>query len=198
MTSYILYRAQKLTSLLLTFSPQEEFRDIVDNFAEIGYPSLPVNPELVSFAILELVSNSIRAHREKGVAEPVCVGLRTESGRFLATVQDAGRGFDPSLLPYDLDSRPEEVDVMSDEFSSYRQRHAGSRFGMGIYVAKKTFRDFRLGFVDASSQPCPWFSGKVKGTVIELGLPLVASPTDGEGEEIAELETVGNLEEARP
>lgn len=87
---------------------------------------------------------------------------------------------------------------MSDQFSSYRQRHAGSRFGMGIYVAKKTFRDFHLGFVDASSQPCPWFSGKVKGTVIELGLPLIPRPADGDGEAMAELEMVGNLEEAQP
>lgn len=176
----------------------------MDNFAEIGYPSLPVNPELVSFAILELVSNSIRAHREKGVTEPVKVDLCTEAGQFRATVKDSGRGFDPSLLPYDINSKPEDVDVMSDEFSTYRQRHAGSRFGMGIYVAKKTFRDFRLSFVDSSSRPCPWFSGKVRGTVIELGLPLVGPPPAGGGaayadfaEPLGELETVADLEEAR-
>lgn len=199
MASYIVYRTQKLTSLLLSFDPGDEFRDIVDNFAEIGYPPLPVNPELVSFAILELVSNSIRAHRERGVAEPVMVDLRAEEGRFRAIVQDSGRGFDPSLLPYDLAARPEEVDVMSGCFVTYRELHEGSRFGMGLYVAKKTFRDFRLDFVDGASAPCPWFSGKVRGTRIELGLPLVASPSpDLPAELVEDLEPVGTVEEARP
>jgi sensor histidine kinase regulating citrate/malate metabolism len=195
MASYIVYRSQQLESLLLSFSPDEEFRGIVDSFSEIGYPPLPVNPELVSFALLELVSNSIRAHREKGVPDKVNVSLRAEGGLLRATVLDAGRGFDPSLLPYDLDAAPDDVDIMSDGFSSYRQRHGGSRFGMGIYVAKKTFRSFSLCFVDSQSSPCPWFSGKVRGTRIELALPLRDGPAPAQGGS-GEDELLESLEEA--
>jgi anti-sigma regulatory factor (Ser/Thr protein kinase) len=176
MASYIVYRSQKLTSLLLKYSPDAEFRTVVDNFSEISWPSLPINPELISFALLELVSNSIRAHREKGITEPVRVDLRTDSQELRASVIDAGRGFDPSVLPYDITAGVETVNVMGDAFTAYRDMHEGRRFGMGLYVARKTFRRFNLYFVDSQENPCPWFSGKVKGTRIDLALPIVAAP----------------------
>jgi anti-sigma regulatory factor (Ser/Thr protein kinase) len=191
MTSYIVYRAEQLTSLLLSFNPETEFRIIVDAFGEIQYPTLPVNPELVSFALLELISNSIRAHRERGVTEAVKVQLESNSGEFQATVLDAGRGFDPSLLPYDLNAAASDVDVMSEPFSDYRRVHGGSRFGMGLYMAKKTFSSFKLCFVDAAGVPCPWYSGKVKGTKIALSLPIAdkVESTD-DVESVDEVETL--------
>ena len=194
MTSYLEYRSQKLMSLLLTFSPDEEFRVILDSFKDITYPPISVNPELISFALLELVSNSIRAHRERGVTEAVKVKLSIEDGEFRATVQNSGRGFDPTLLPYDINSKPETVDVMSDSFAAYRQQFGGSRFGMGLYVAKKTFADFRLGFVDGAENPCPWFSGTVKGTKIDLSLPLLDS--DAAMADSGRASAVEDLEEA--
>lgn len=192
MTSSIVYRTKEVTSLLLTIDPGTEFRRIVDDFEEIHYPPLRVNPELVSFALLELVSNSIRAHREKGITDAVLVQIAAEGGELRARVQDSGRGFDPSLLPYDIDAAPENVDLMSDAFAEYRRRHDGSRFGMGLYVAKKTFRKFQLAFVDAGDRPCPWFSGKVKGTRIDMTLPL-ARPED---DAAADVEEISSFEEA--
>jgi anti-sigma regulatory factor (Ser/Thr protein kinase) len=176
MGSYIAFRSRSLKSLCLSFPPEGEFRAVVDTFGEIGYPSLPVNSELISFALLELVSNSIRAHRERKVADPVAVRLEAADEEFRATVLDAGRGFDPSRLPYDLFAPASDVDIMSDSFAAYREEHGGSRFGMGLYVAKKTFSRFSLQFVDAQEQPCPWFSGAVRGTRIELGLPFASIP----------------------
>lgn len=173
MTSYIVYRTQRLTSLRLKFSPSIEFREVVDDFNDISYPPTAVNPELLSFAILELVSNSIRAHREKGIQEEVLVTLIVDEGELHATVLDSGRGFDPTKLPYDLEARPENVDIMSQSFAEYRDQFDGSRFGMGLYVAKKTFPKFRLVFVDSQGKACPWFSGTVKGTKIDLGLPIM-------------------------
>lgn len=206
MASYIVYRSQKLSSLHLQFSPDAEFRTIVDNFGEIFWPPLPVNPELVSFALLELVSNSIRAHREKGVTESVKVELQADEGELRATILDAGRGFDPSLLPYDLCAGVETINVMSEEFSNYRDIHEGKRFGMGLYVARKTFKRFVLNFVDSQETPCPWFSGKVKGTRIDLALPIaeglvafslphsgIAEAEEGEAEELAGLEEVDDV-----
>jgi anti-sigma regulatory factor (Ser/Thr protein kinase) len=188
MTSYIVYRTQRLTSLRLKFSPGVEFREVVDDFNDISYPPTAVNPELLSFAILELVSNSIRAHREKGIADEVQVTLVVDSGELHATVLDAGRGFDPTKLPYDLEAKPESVDIMSQSFAEYREQFDGSRFGMGLYVAKKTFPEFTLIFVDGQGKACPWFSGTVRGTKIDLGLPIM------EKEAIASLEDSGGLE----
>jgi anti-sigma regulatory factor (Ser/Thr protein kinase) len=172
MGSYIVFRSRSVKSLSLSFSPAAEFRSVVDTFGEIEYPRLPVNSDLVSFALLELVSNSIRAHREQRVTEPVAVTLNAAGEEFHVVVLDSGRGFDPSRLPYDLAAPVTDVDIMGDAFAAYRDVHGGSRFGMGLYVAKKTFPRFSLEFVDAHEQPCPWFSGAIKGTRIELGLPL--------------------------
>lgn len=190
MESYIVYRSERLSALSLAFDPGQEFRSIVDQFGEIAYPDLRLNPELVSFAILELVSNSIRAHKERGIADEVQVTLAMEEGEFRVTVTDSGRGFDPGRLPYDLDAPAETVDVMSEAFLEYRERYGSTRFGMGLYVAKKTFPRFRLRFVDGGGNSCPWYSGMVKGTRIDLAYPL------GGGDGVEDIEAVATLEEA--
>jgi hypothetical protein len=41
---------------------------------------------------------------------------------------------------------------------------------MGIYVAKKTFDEFRLVFLDAQDRPTPWLPGVCVGTLITLGV----------------------------
>jgi len=114
----------------------------------------------------------VRAHREKAVAEEVRVGFSAGGGELSVTILDAGRGFDPTLLPYDLEAPPDSIDLLGDSFAEYRERHGGSRFGMGLYIAKRTFPRFRLSFVDREGRPCPWFSGSVKGTRIDLAAPL--------------------------
>lgn len=201
---YIVYRAQRVATLLLTIPPEVEFRTVVDSFAEVGYPPLAAKADIVSFALLELVSNSMRAHRERGIGEPVKVSFNAAGSELGISVLDSGRGFDPRLLPYDLDAPVETVDLLSDSFAEYQRRYGGSRFGMGLYVAKKTFPRFSLSFVDRSDRSCPWFSGLVKGTRIDLGLPIVesgaapplgargesADPAD-EVEELSPLEEVG-------
>lgn len=146
----------------------------MESFAEIAYPPLPVKGELVSYALLELVSNSLRAHRERGVGEPVRVGIEARDKELSVTILDAGRGFDPSRLPYKLDEPVDRIDLMGAAFAAYRERYGGSRFGMGIYVAKTVFPRFQLSFVDRENKPCPWYSGAVRGTRIDLGLPILS------------------------
>ena len=50
---------------------------------------------------------------------------------------------------------------------------------MGIYIAKKTFEDFRLIFLDERDQPMAWIAGKTTGTLIAVSigtLPDLSSP----------------------
>lgn len=197
MAPYLEYRSERSRSLRLDYRPDVEFRDVVDGLGSLRYPELAVKSDLVTYALLELVSNSLRAHREKGVAEPVVLSFRVEEGELAISLRDAGRGFDPGKLPYDLDSDPEQVDLMSPAFLDYRERNGGSRFGVGLYVAKRTFGRFRLSFVDRYDRPCPWFSGHVKGTLVEAGVAL-ALPAAAErpGPAIPDLEDLECLEEA--
>lgn len=177
MVPYVEYRSQRFSTLLLEFDPAEEFRLAVEKLGELHYPSIPVNPDLVSFALLELLSNSIRAHRDRKVLEPVRLDIAVTEEELAFSVIDAGRGFNPALLPYDLNAPPPAVDLMDSNFTEYRERYGGTRFGMGLFVAKKTFPRFSLSFIDREERPCSWFSGSVRGTKIELGIPLTTIET---------------------
>jgi anti-sigma regulatory factor (Ser/Thr protein kinase) len=175
MSPYLEYRSQRYSTLSLEIDPGTEFRQVVDDFGELRYPPIGVNHDLVGFALLELVSNSIRAHKEHGVDEPVRVTFAATDRELGITVLDSGRGFNPALLPYDIGAPVETVDLMGDAFASYRDRSGGSRFGMGIYSARKIFPRFSIAFVDRSGSRCPWFAGAVRGTRIDLGIGLLPS-----------------------
>jgi hypothetical protein len=69
-----------------------------------------------------------------------------------------------------LDADPSRLDLHSPEFEEYQKRNGFKRFGMGIYVAKKTFDQFRLVFLDESEQPTSWSPGKTVGTLIILSV----------------------------
>ncbi len=172
-----------------------EFRHIVEDFGTLRFPPIGVNHDLIGFALLELISNSIRAHRERSVLEPVMVTFTASDEELAITVLDAGRGFNPSLLPYDLEASIDTVDLMGDAFAAYRDRNGNRRFGMGIYSVKKIFPRFSLTFIDRAGQPCPWYSGIVKGTRIDLGIGYieerdVAEPVDAT---LLELDAVEEL-----
>lgn len=53
---------------------------------------------------------------------------------------------------------------------------------MGIYVAKKTFDEFRLVFLDEKDLPMRWTAGKTVGTLITLsvGTRTGSEPVEGD------------------
>lgn len=172
MLPYLEYRHRQCQDLSLRFAPSQEFREVVDAVRAVRLPPISVNAELAAFSVLELLSNSIRAHREHGVKEDVSLWYTLETDRLKIEILDSGRGFDPSRLPYSLSDPPDRVDPTSDVFVAYRSAHGNGRFGMGLLAARRTFPEFSLSFVDRDLNPCPWFSGMVRGTRILLSAPL--------------------------
>jgi anti-sigma regulatory factor (Ser/Thr protein kinase) len=154
----------------LTVSPHADFREVIRILGEIRIPPTQVSDEHIRFAILELLNNSIRAHREKGETRDIFVDMTVSDGRLVVAIRDFGGGFDPGRLPYDLDADPSTLDLQSPPFEDYQKRNGYKRFGMGIYVAKKTFHEFRLLFLDAQDRPAPWAPGRVVGTLITLAV----------------------------
>jgi anti-sigma regulatory factor (Ser/Thr protein kinase) len=150
----------------LNIHPTAEDRWVLDILAgsagEVG------SPENVKFALLELISNSLRAHRERGVREPVHTVLRFEDGHLTVTIRDSGGGFDPSTLPYDLDGDVQAVDPNDASFQEYQKRNNFQRFGMGLLVARRVFPSFSLAFVDAEGRSVRWGEGAVSGTMIRM------------------------------
>jgi len=148
------------------------FASILRTFSDIRYPACRVDDERITFAVLEMVSNSVRAHREAGVDAPVVVRLRARGGRLHAVVMDRGGGFDPSRLPYDLGDPPDVIDMTSPAFAAYRDRYDGARFGMGLVAARRVFPEFSLNFVDDQRRRRRWPDPGIVGTVVSMAMPL--------------------------
>ena len=159
----------------LSVSPRADFRDVIHAMEAITLPPTGVSGDNIKFAILELVNNSIRAHREKNEERDIRIVLSVSDGRLEVEIRDFGGGFNPSALPYDLDADPRSLDLHSAPFDDYQRRNGYKRFGMGIYVAKKTFDRFQIAFLDHTEKPLPWQEGKVAGTLITLSVPAEVS-----------------------
>jgi len=171
----IVYRDAQKTALRFLIMPRTPFQEILKSFSEIRYPDTEIADEQITFAILELVSNSIRAHQERKTNESVIVEFRCEEDTLKVGIQDAGGGFDPKGLPYSFDEPVSSLDMMSPAFISYRERHDFQRFGMCLVAVRKVFPRFRLAFIDREMKPVEWPSGCIVGTRIDLELPLGAS-----------------------
>ena len=76
----------------LKISPKADFRDVLHTLGEIGIPTTRVSDENIRFAILELLNNSIRAHREKGESRDICLDLTVTDGRLVIAIRDFGGG----------------------------------------------------------------------------------------------------------
>jgi len=169
---------QHSRTIRLTVDPQADFRQVIHTLESIAIPPARVSEEHIRFAILELLNNSIRAHREKEEPRNIFVDLTVDDGRLIVAIRDFGGGFDTTRLPYDLDADPAGLDLHSTPFEEYQKKNGYKRFGMGIYVARKTFDEFRLVFLDSQDRPTPWAPGRTVGTLITLSVSMEAANGD--------------------
>jgi anti-sigma regulatory factor (Ser/Thr protein kinase) len=168
-------------TIRLTVSPRANFREAIRLLGAITIPPTPVSDEHIRFAILELLNNSIRAQKEKGDPRDICIDMTVSDGRLVVSIRDYGGGFDLARLPYDLSADSASLDLRSSPFEEYQKQNGYKRFGMGLYIAKKTFEDFRLVFLDQQDRPAQWAPGQVAGTLITVSVGT--RPVDGEGKE---------------
>jgi hypothetical protein len=163
-------------SVRLAVCPKADFRQIIHIFHSIEMPRARVRVENIRFAILELVNNSLRAHRDKGEDRDILVSLTVAGCRLSVVIRDDGGRFDPGRLPHDITADPAALDLHSAPFEEYQGRKGCKRFRMEIAVARKTFDSFHLQFLDERSMPSPFVPGRIVGTLITLELTTAASP----------------------
>ncbi len=162
----ILFRKKRLRELRFNILPHCRIHQIVPVLNAISfYPAL-ANRDHIAYALLELINNSLRAHREKGVNDPILVKLNAGKSHLRIEVKDKGGGFDPHKLPYDLFDTNIPENLNTDPFLQYRRIHENKRFGMGLIIAKRVFHRFTLQFVDQEGQPRPWGDPNIVGTHI--------------------------------
>jgi anti-sigma regulatory factor (Ser/Thr protein kinase) len=168
-TGHLEFKERSSRRIVLHIHPAADFREILTVVHAIRLPQFVPNEENVKYAILELLNNSLRAHRERKVDRRISTMFVTAESRLEVSVKDFGGGFDPKSLPYDLAGDTSEVDHTSEAFQEYQRRNEYLRFGMGLLVARKTFDDFALSFFDEREEPVEWGTGPVCGTLITCG-----------------------------
>jgi len=164
------YRDKTYKRITIKIKPRMQFKKILDTLEEIMLPEMGSKQQNLKYAVLEMVNNSIRAHRENKINEPICINLNHAISALTIEVRDSGPGFDPGSLPYSLEDDPTDIDVKSKTFLEYRERNNYLRFGMGLYVVRKTFPVFELNFLDEEGHAIPFTPGQVHGTSITVGI----------------------------
>ena len=162
--SYIHFRKRATKALRVQLDPRSRIRDVLEQLSLLELEGIEHEKERIVYALIELITNSIRAQREKDRLDPIGLEISAREGYYLFVLRDSGGGFDPRELPYDLSLPPSIVNVEDPKFHVYRERHEFARFGMGIHIARLTFDDFELSFIDKTGAPSPWYSGRVWGT----------------------------------
>jgi anti-sigma regulatory factor (Ser/Thr protein kinase) len=127
--------------------------------------------EHIIFSIMELVNNSLRAHREKEIKDkPIKIKLESTEKSLIIEILDFGKGFDLNDLPYDYFQDPNSIDNQSSEFQKYREKFEYKRFGMGLLTAKKLFDSFLLDFHSHGKLSKQYDPNQTEGTIIKLGV----------------------------
>jgi len=157
-------------TIRLTVSPRADFREAIRLLGAIAIPPTRVSEEHIRFAVLELLNNSIRAQNDKGDPRDISIDMTVSDGRLVVSIRDYGGGFDVAKLPYDLAADSDSLDLRSSPFQEYQKENGYKRFGMGLYIARKTFEDFRLVFLDQQDRPTAWAPGQIAGTLITVSV----------------------------
>jgi anti-sigma regulatory factor (Ser/Thr protein kinase) len=166
----IAFRNRSYRRIRLQISSRARFHEILRIVNSIEYPGDAVDSEQVNYALLELLNNSLRAHRDKNIDRNILAEMWVIDGSLHVRVTDWGGGFDPASLPHDLNGQVHELDPNDEVFVAYREKHGYRRFGMGLYIAKRTFPRFDLHFFDEEQNRVDWGTGRVSGTCIDMAI----------------------------
>jgi DNA topoisomerase VI subunit B len=103
-------------------------------------PDSPHDDEHTRYAVLELINNSLRAHRENGIKDTIKTEMNVKDEVLTISIVDRGGGFDISKLPYNISEQVDDIDTNSGKFQEYREENQYKRFGMGCLSLVAFFR----------------------------------------------------------
>jgi len=167
MQKYIIYGKKKYESLKISFSKENEIKDILVTLIELSIPLPTIDANNWEFVVLELMTNAHRASLEKNTDQKIYLNLKIENGQFTTMICDGAGGFDINSLPYDISLPADKIDVFSSSFEDYRLKNDYKRFGLGLFSAKKFGDWFDIYFVNSKHEKLPEYQpGKTYGTVI--------------------------------
>ncbi len=164
----IVYNRMSSRKIRINISPTVEFREILKVLNNIHLPDYGIDYDNMKYAVMELLNNSLRAHREKRVNKAIITTFNSFNSHLTINIKDYGGGFDPGKLPYDLEKDHQKINPQSSSFMEYREKYNYLRFGMGLLLVRRTFPYFDLSFFDNYEKQVKWESGEAEGTIIRL------------------------------
>ena len=123
MDAHLACKGKKSRELRLKIHPEADFRKILNVISDVTFPDTLDNVENIKYSLLELINNSLRAHRERKEQRKIIIRFNTISETFDINIKDYGGGFDPALLPYDLNSNHGQIDHTGPKFQKYQKKH---------------------------------------------------------------------------
>ena len=165
---HILINEKQYKHINFNINSKSDLSYIYSKINELEIPDLKIDKELFVHSIIELINNSICAHNEKNITEPVQIRFSVENEELNIIIKDKGKGFDINELPFNLNDPVSAIDINGKNFQIYREKYNYKRFGTGLFNAKKTFDDFELSFFDNSEKIIPYDSKEIDGTIIKL------------------------------
>jgi anti-sigma regulatory factor (Ser/Thr protein kinase) len=167
---HIVFQGNKYNRVIFNIRGDAPFHDILKKVNGLSLTDCRCDEENGRYALLELLNNSLRAHREKSITEKIHTKIIADDDAMRITITDRGGGFDPAGLPYDIESPIDEIDTDSIAFQEYREATQYTRFGMGLLTARRVFTGFDLCFLDADDRLTEWKDGNAVGTRINLAI----------------------------
>ena len=164
----LLYKGTKYTSIKISLHPDTDMRTILKTMDAVCFPDCGISENNIRYAILELINNSLRAHRDNREKRRIVVSFHANNDHLSVTIKDFGGGFDIQKLPFDINESPVNIDPNSDALMVYRKDNNFLRFGLGFYIVKKTFENFQICFHGKNGISTAWKPGKAIGTLIIL------------------------------
>ena len=167
---HIVFQGRKYKRVVINISGDAPFHEILKQVNGLTIPDSPHDDEHTRYAMLELINNSLRAHREKGIKDVIHTELKVKDNTLDIRITDRGGGFNIDKLPYDINESVEAIDTNSSRFQEYREENQYKKFGMGLIIARRIFPVFQVSFYNEEEEDVPYTSGKVVGTRIDMGI----------------------------
>ena len=177
----MVFENKKYRRIRLAVHPKAPFRRVLRLLEELELPDTGIGSEHIKYALLEMINNSLRAHRNNAVTANIHIHfevLDTPRECMRISVQDRGPGFDPKSLPYSLEGDPTGIDLNSRVFHEYRKKYNYQRFGMGLPLVLRTFDTFVIEFRDEGGNTILWHPERVRGTSITVSRNVIRGRPD--------------------
>ncbi len=69
----MIFRKKRCRKVKISIKPVVEFKQVLDALDDLELPETDAKPQDIKYAVLEMINNSIRVHRDHGIDEPLSV-----------------------------------------------------------------------------------------------------------------------------